>query len=191
MASRAPAPGDLELVREFVNTFELDGDNRYERLATPEALVCWLEERGLLAGSVRIGKRDLDRAVELREALRGMLQANNGLRVGSKPFETFDRLASSAALSVRVGSDDRAHLQPTGSGFEAAIGRIAAIVYQSGVEGTWPRLKACRADDCHWAFYDASRNRSGTWCDMADCGNRAKVRAYRERAAARTSKKKR
>ncbi len=47
--------------------------------------------------------------------------------------------------------------------------------------GTWERLKSCPADDCRWAFYDRSRNRSAVWCNMAVCGNRAKVRSYRER----------
>ena len=46
---------------------------------------------------------------------------------------------------------------------------------------SWPRLKACPAEDCHWAFYDHSRNRSGTWCEMGECGNRAKARRFRER----------
>ena len=32
-----------------------------------------------------------------------------------------------------------------------------------------------------WAFYDHSRNRSGTWCEMGKCGNRAKARRWRER----------
>ena len=45
-------------------------------------------------------------------------------------------------------------------------------------------VKACQADDCHWAFYDSSRNRSGRWCDMAVCGNREKVRAYRSKRSA-------
>jgi predicted RNA-binding Zn ribbon-like protein len=48
-------------------------------------------------------------------------------------------------------------------------------------DGTWDRMKACRADDCEWAFYDSSRNRSGTWCSMEVCGNRAKARAFRAR----------
>ena len=47
--------------------------------------------------------------------------------------------------------------------------------------GEWTRLKICPADDCQWAFYDRSRNRSATWCDMKVCGNRHKVREYRER----------
>lgn len=43
------------------------------------------------------------------------------------------------------------------------------------------RLKLCDARDCGWLFIDASRNRSRRWCDMADCGNRAKARRYRKR----------
>ena len=50
-------------------------------------------------------------------------------------------------------------------------------------DGTWRRLKACREDTCQWAFYDRSKNRSGTWCSMAVCGNRAKARAYRSATA--------
>jgi predicted RNA-binding Zn ribbon-like protein len=54
-------------------------------------------------------------------------------------------------------------------------------------DDSWQRAKACRAADCHWAFYDRSRNRSGVWCEMAVCGNRTKVRAYRDRAPRDTS----
>jgi predicted RNA-binding Zn ribbon-like protein len=47
--------------------------------------------------------------------------------------------------------------------------------------GTWDRLKVCPDDDCAWVFYDESRNRSRRWCSMNACGNRHKVRAYRDR----------
>jgi predicted RNA-binding Zn ribbon-like protein len=47
------------------------------------------------------------------------------------------------------------------------------------LDGSWSRLKACR--QCGWAFYDYSRNRSGSWCSMQLCGNRTKTRAYRRR----------
>jgi predicted RNA-binding Zn ribbon-like protein len=49
--------------------------------------------------------------------------------------------------------------------------------------GTFERLKICRNDECQWAFYDHSRNRSGVWCTMAVCGNRMKGRAFRTRHA--------
>jgi predicted RNA-binding Zn ribbon-like protein len=48
-------------------------------------------------------------------------------------------------------------------------------------EGTWERLKVCHNEECRWAFYDASKNRLGRWCNMDVCGARHKMRAYRER----------
>ena len=43
------------------------------------------------------------------------------------------------------------------------------------------RVKQCGGEDCRWLFLDTSRNRSRRWCDMADCGNVAKVRRFRRR----------
>jgi predicted RNA-binding Zn ribbon-like protein len=40
-----------------------------------------------------------------------------------------------------------------------------------------------RNHGCRWAFYDYSKNRSASWCLMQLCGNRRKIRAYRERHA--------
>jgi predicted RNA-binding Zn ribbon-like protein len=40
-------------------------------------------------------------------------------------------------------------------------------------------VAACTSDECLWAFYDRSRNRSRHWCSMGVCGNRAKTRTYR------------
>ena len=45
-----------------------------------------------------------------------------------------------------------------------AMGRPPAIVAAAQDEGTRPRLKACLADDCQWAFYDLSRNCSAVRC---------------------------
>src|SRR5690606_34555848 len=47
------------------------------------------------------------------------------------------------------------------------------------------RVKECAADTCNWLFLDMSRNRSRRWCDMKECGNRAKARRFykRQRAA--------
>jgi predicted RNA-binding Zn ribbon-like protein len=70
------------------------------------------------------------------------------------------------------------------SGIEPAIGRLLGIVYESVTQGTWQRMKVCRNDACRWAFYDSSRNHSGTWCTMAICGNRMKGRAFRRRQPA-------
>jgi predicted RNA-binding Zn ribbon-like protein len=82
---------------------------------------------------------------------------------------------------VRFDEHGDAGLVPVRPGVDGALGRMLAIVFRSVADGSWERLKACPAEDCEWAFYDWSKNGSGTWCDMAVCGNRAKARAYRER----------
>src|SRR6266480_2623018 len=40
------------------------------------------------------------------------------------------------------------------------------------------RIKECASTTCEWVFLDRSRNRSRRWCDMSDCGNRAKARRF-------------
>ena len=182
MATNQTAPGNLELVRQFVNT--LDKDTGEDLLSTPRELRGWLADHDLLPGKTKLGDADLRRAVELRESLRGLLLANNGDDVRRSDIETLDQAAASAELTVRFRDDGGAELEPCRSGLDAAVGRLAAIVFEARVDRRWPRLKACPADDCGWAFYDHSRNRSGTWCTMAVCGNRSKVRAYRNRATA-------
>ncbi|MCG3040358.1 CGNR zinc finger domain-containing protein [Streptomyces sp. S1A] len=69
----------------------------------------------------------------------------------------------------------------TTAGVTGALGRCLAIAGRAAFDGTWRRLKVCPSEGCQWAFYDHSKNRSGTWCQMAECGNRAKVNAYRAR----------
>jgi predicted RNA-binding Zn ribbon-like protein len=66
-------------------------------------------------------------------------------------------------------------------GLDRALGDVLADVAAAMGDGSWPRLKACLADDCRWAFVDRSRNASRRWCDMRVCGNRQKARAFRAR----------
>jgi predicted RNA-binding Zn ribbon-like protein len=61
------------------------------------------------------------------------------------------------------------------------MARLLAEAVRAEAEGRWGRLKACRNEGCRWAFYDASKNRSGKWCNMDVCGARHKMRVYRER----------
>jgi predicted RNA-binding Zn ribbon-like protein len=175
------APGELELVRAFINTNDVE--EGVDELATPEQLRDWLAEKGFRAGEEPLGASDSRLAIEVREALRALLHANNGEPLDRDAVEVLNRFAGEARLQVRFGGDGRASLAAACEGVDAALGAILAIVYQSMAEGNWPRLKACRDDTCQWAFYDRSRNRSATWCSMEVCGNRSKARSYRRRHA--------
>lgn len=179
---RQPAPGPLATVQAFINTTDIEGGT--EELASPGALRDWLAARGLLPTGATLGDDDLDRALAAREALRDLLAANHGDPVEPSAVETLNRLAPAAALRVRFSPDGRAALAPAAPGLDGALGRLLAIVHDATLDGTWARLKVCRNDVCRWAFYDASKNRSGAWCTMAICGSRLKVRAYRQRRRA-------
>jgi predicted RNA-binding Zn ribbon-like protein len=180
-----PAPGALETVRAFVNT--RDVDEAIEQLEQPADLARWLAEHDLLGGaaSVRATAADLGHATALREALRAHLLAHHGESVDPAAAAVLDAASRRARLTLRFTGADETALEPAADGVDGALGRVLAIVKAALDDGTWQRLKVCPADTCLWAFYDASRNRSAVWCDMRVCGNRAKVRGYRERHAER------
>ena len=176
---RAPAPGALGVIQAFINTRDVQAQREY--LSTPEKLRTWLTRRELLDGHAAVGDADLRRAVELRESLRALLVAHHGGPVGADALATLNGIARDAPLVVQFDHAGETRLVPTASGVEGALNRILVMVWSAMVEGSWRRLKVCPADTCQWAFYDSSKNRSGTWCTMSICGNRAKVRAYQRR----------
>lgn len=175
------APGELELVRAFVNT--LDVEDAADELANPGALTGWLSAHGLLRGGTAT-RADLTNARRLREALRVLMLANNGVSVRKEAAVTLNRAARRAGLGVRFEPVGTARVEPEARGVDGALGRLLAIVSVAMADGSWSRLKACRAEDCRWAFYDRARNRSRHWCSMAVCGNRTKARTFRRRHAA-------
>ena len=178
MASN-PAPAELELVRAFVNTWDADED--VEKVPGPSELRDWLVENDLLEAGAGVTAADHRQAIELREALRAMMLANAGLDLDPGAATVVDEASRRARLGVRFDAECQVRTAPDADGVDGAMGRLLARVAAAQEDGTWPRLKACLADDCQWAFYDRSRNRSAVWCDMRVCGNRQKVRSYRER----------
>jgi predicted RNA-binding Zn ribbon-like protein len=157
------APEPLRLVQRFVNT--VDEEHGREWWPTPAALAAWLEEHRLA------GSADLEDARELRASLQGLLRANNGGEASDQAIAGVDEAARELRLRL-----DRGGVRIEGDG---PLGRILAVAFDAMLDGSWARLKTCR--QCGWAFYDYSRNRSGSWCSMQICGNRLKTRAYRRR----------
>jgi predicted RNA-binding Zn ribbon-like protein len=173
---RAPAPSDLAIVQAFVNTVDLEDGT--DALDSPAALADWLVRHGLVRRRPRLGRPDLERALTLREGFRAMIGGNAGRTIPRSARQRLERVTREAMLRVGFG-DGRPELEPSATGFDGAIAGLLAIVVQARIEGTWSRLKTCRRDVCRWAFYDASRNRTGHWCTMSICGNRVKARTFR------------
>src|SRR5687767_5960716 len=151
MSATRSAPGELELVRSFVNTNDID--DALEHLGTPEMLREWMSVHGLDVGDRPLTKADVHRAQDLREALRALLLANGGERLDRRAIDTLNAAGQAAGLRVSFERDGASALSPQRGGLDGALAAILGIVYRAMAEGTWPRLKACRADDCQWAFY--------------------------------------
>lgn len=178
-APEKTAPEPLRVVQRFVNS--VDRENGEDELTSPDALRDWLAERDLIDTGERVTAADLKRAVDVREGLRALLLANAGLPLDSERIERLDAAVGRAGMRMRFRAGAEPELEPEAGGADGALARLMAIVAAAVEQGTWARLKACHRDPCFWAFYDHSKNRSGRWCRMEDCGNIEKARAFRER----------
>jgi predicted RNA-binding Zn ribbon-like protein len=182
--SVAELPPHAALLRDFVNTYDID--ESAEALVDPPALVRWLAAHHLVdqfesAVSVEAEATDLSLAHNLREALRAEFLAHHDLPDDHHSAAPVLQ-ATTAELMLRVDfTDGRPRLEPVEGGVRGALARLAAAAVTAQWDGSWERLKVCPADDCQWAFYDTSKNRSRTWCSMRVCGNRTKTRTYRRR----------
>ncbi|GAA1477145.1 CGNR zinc finger domain-containing protein [Nocardioides aestuarii] len=175
---RPEAPQAIATVRDFVNTDDLE--TGIDLLVTAVGLSTYLRDEGLLAGTARASRRDLEQARELRAGLRAALVANHD---GSgAPVEMLGPAVERLELRLTWG-EDGPRLEPSRAGVAAALARIGIAAYEAARDGTWPRLKICSSDACEWAYFDHSKNQSRRWCEYG-CGNRAKSRALRERRRA-------
>jgi predicted RNA-binding Zn ribbon-like protein len=184
---REPAPGDLGLIQEFVNSADLEVGS--DELASPDLAATWLRSHELLDGEAIVAEEDRRQLIDAREAIRSLLLANNGAALDPRAVANINRAAEAASVHVNVRPDGSAELGASAPGARGAVGRLLAIVLSAMIQSAagsnaWSRLKACGDDGCQWAFYDQSKNLSGTWCSMAVCGNRTKTRAYRRRIKA-------
>jgi predicted RNA-binding Zn ribbon-like protein len=173
-------PADAALVKDFVNTIERPGEK--EDLISPSALEEWLRARSLLPAGARLGDEELERVRAVREAIREVVRARHHDEAPDEPAvavlnEALSRVQMRPAFSV----EGRAALAIEGPPVDVALASILEALRRGQESGEAERLKVCRSEACLWAYYDASKNRSRAWCDMAACGNRVKARAYRER----------
>ncbi|WP_372343873.1 CGNR zinc finger domain-containing protein [Streptomyces sp. KL116D] len=167
MTDRAPAPGGLALIEELVNTLR-DITTGEDALDTPEGRAAF----GITADGAA-------EARELREALRAACLAHAG-HPPHREVTPLGELLAQAPLRVEIDArDGSATLVPLDG--SALVARVATAIAEARTDGTWPRLKACEAPDCHWAYYDRSPAGKGRWCDMKTCGARAKMRRYRSK----------
>lgn len=167
-------PPDAALVLDFVNTIEWQEDA--ETWATPDDLARWFgDHAGIAVGALT--EEDLLLARRVREGLRSVLLQHAGHEPLRGAASDLDEVLMRVPLRMRLDEHGELRLDSGGTGGAAAVARILAAVDGLRSAGSWSRLKACARESCRFAYWDASRNRSGRWCSMSWCGNYVKMRA--------------
>jgi predicted RNA-binding Zn ribbon-like protein len=171
--------GSLRLVREFVNTRDLEAGT--EGLRDAEDLAKWLRHNELL-GDSRVTGADLSRALSVREAVRELLA---GGPAATHASSVLSDAARRSRLRPEFTPSGFRLLSAAGPGADRALGGLLVVIAEAMADGRWRRLKVCHNPACRWAFFDGSRAGAGKWCSMAACGNRHKAAAWRARQRSR------
>ncbi len=175
-----PGIGDEDLLVAVANTAHGE-PGEPDELADADGMRIWWSGLGLdLPADGDPGRPDAAEGLAMLRALRAVIR---GLALRNNGFETEVDTAVLDGFTLRLDLDGTPSLRADGpADLVRAVGAatITALLRASARPG-WPRLKACRGEDCRWVYVDASRNASRRWCDMAACGNRAKSASFRRR----------
>src|SRR5215216_4710416 len=117
------APVEIEPFLAFVNTVDFEGERDW--------LAGWLDEHGLATSP-----GDLERARAVREALRALLLAHNGVDVDlAEAGETLAEASRRARLELRAGADGP-QLVAAAGGLEGELGALLALVAAAVADGS-------------------------------------------------------
>ena len=184
---RQVAPGTLEVVRTFLNTWRIPNDTRepIDEFVSLEAMLrfysTWFGDSG--QGSQASIVPELVR--QLRADLRSILGTSDVLVLR----EWMARQPVEVMLSPDAEGMPILTYRPAGAQRCRLCAEVLALVVEAIARSTWTRLKAC--PDCQWVFYDHTKNKNKVWCLMTasgqqgrSCGSISKVRSFRERQKA-------
>lgn len=183
---------------DFVNTELVDAGSRVDLLTDFDRLVDWCVQAQILGAAEATAlqrqwsghvdaRRAFGRAIELRRALRAMLDgiaAGHG-DVPAPILDTInDVLRDDASERQVVRSPQGYEMRSTRSAdtparLLVAVAESAAMLLSSD---DLALVRACQNPDCLLFFYDTTKNHRRRWCAMSACGNRAKVAAHYRRA---------
>ncbi|MBA8881213.1 CGNR zinc finger domain-containing protein [Phyllobacterium myrsinacearum] len=127
---------------------------------------------------------EVDRIVDVREAINALFRTavrGGGLRPDA--LATFLKLGSVLVFDESM-TQNLAWPNPgsavQGEERKLSLGTAAFLSAMRLLEpARLERIKIC--PNCHWLYFDESRNRSRRWCDMTVCGNRAKAQRHYRR----------
>ena len=125
-----------------------------------------------------LSKEEYRRALALRQALRAFIEAAPDKRSKNRDIGEGLKTAAAAFPLLLTTAQHGLTLSPKGAN---RLGHVLAELNHLVETAQLDRLKMCELPECHWVFFDRTKPANRRWCSSARCGNRIKVRAFRER----------
>lgn len=174
MMNNQIAPGNLEIIRSFLNTWDIPNETRKprEHLNSEEDIKNFISEN---FNDIKFFG-ELEDVLQFRKDIRISLETNN--------VDNLTKWLTSYPINVSILDID--NIQYNAIKKHNFFSEVLIIIVKNISLNQWKRLKAC--PDCKWVFYDNSRNGSKRWCGMyasepkgRSCGTIAKVQRYRKK----------
>ena len=172
--------GNLAL--DFANTISWRGTVREtDHLAGADAILSWVKTVGLVPGNFAVpNARRRAFEADVLGLRNAVMRAGEAIANGEPPSK--DALATVRDVAARGLASASLRGAPTAISFahqDRVTGPLAWAALDLLRSDQLDRLKQCPAETCRWLFLDRTKNHSRRWCDMATCGNQAKVRKHR------------
>ena len=166
---------------DFAYTGAMDGAGG-ETLHAASDLEAWLIARFPEVADVT-SERDLIDARALRGSLaRAAVARSRGAEIPSDDVDVINLFAATPDIAPTLlgGTRQAGRSRAKASQALSVMAREAIELFAANPTD---RIRQCAADDCELVFFDESRSNNRRWCSMQRCGNRAKVRAHRQRTS--------
>ncbi|MEU8590789.1 CGNR zinc finger domain-containing protein [Streptomyces sp. NPDC048664] len=163
---------------DFAATLRARRTVRFEMFGSPDRLDAWYVESGLVDAVSPSREADVERAIEVREAVYELVTA----RLAGQGY---DRGALATVNGAARGPAATPQLTPSGRWTDATPAEALSTVARHAVEllsgPDVPLMKECGNPECTRVYVDRSRGMRRHWCGMESCGNKLKAQAYRAR----------
>jgi predicted RNA-binding Zn ribbon-like protein len=170
---------------DFLNTEWPTATGKQDFFETDEDVISWLHQAELAPNGlkeVRPSGALLRSAHALRSVIRSLVEAR---KAGKTPdlsdlnayltaAQSYPQLAWASPKTIAVKT-----IRPADTA-EQVLAPVALKAAELLSAGDLRRVKLCDDPTCvHW-FYDQTKPGHRRWCSMATCGNRLKVKTYRQ-----------
>jgi predicted RNA-binding Zn ribbon-like protein len=157
-----------------------------EQLDAPQRIGEWARGANLVDELEAAAADDLQRTRAVREALyRTVTAAMVGGRTAQRDRSLLNVVAAGSPVAARLTASAR--VRRRGS-TDHLLTSVVLDTFDLLAGDQLTLVRECEADECTRLFVDSSHGRTRRWCGMTECGNRAKVRAFRQRQEAAISR---